>query len=71
MTVTKRLSTLLLSIILLAALVMVTGCDWSAMWDLRRAEKILKKAEKLNAEFWDFNRRRTPTARLRKPSMKA
>lgn len=29
-----------------------TGCDFSSMSDLRRAEKQLKKAEDLNAEFW-------------------
>ncbi len=29
-----------------------SGCDWSARWDLKRAEKALKKADKLNAEFW-------------------
>tara|TARA_B100002003_G_C13709084_1_gene356002 strand:- start:74 stop:424 length:351 start_codon:yes stop_codon:yes gene_type:complete len=27
------------------------GCDWSAKWDLRRAEKVLNKAAELNAEF--------------------
>jgi len=31
---------------------MLNGCDWSARWDLKRAEKALKKAESLNAEFW-------------------
>ena len=28
------------------------GCDFSAMWDLRKAERALKRADKANAEFW-------------------
>ena len=40
-------------IICLAALfVSLAGCDFSARWDLRRAEKALKVADKENAEFW-------------------
>ena len=31
---------------------LTTGCDWSAMWDLRKAEKALRRADKVNAEFW-------------------
>ncbi|MFC2150760.1 hypothetical protein ACFLQV_04590 [Calditrichota bacterium] len=30
----------------------LSACDWSAMWDLRRAEKMLKRADKANSEFW-------------------
>ncbi len=56
MTGNKKLQTLLLTILLLAASVISSGCDWSAMWDLKRAEKILKQAEKLNAEFCGFDR---------------
>ncbi|MBT3232440.1 MAG: hypothetical protein HN356_06445 [Calditrichaeota bacterium] len=33
-------------------LIAFNGCDWSARWDLKRAEKALMKADKLNAEFW-------------------
>jgi len=29
-----------------------SGCDWSARWDLRKAERALKRADKANAEFW-------------------
>ncbi len=28
------------------------GCDYSARSDLRKAEKLLKEADDLNAEFW-------------------
>lgn len=28
------------------------GCDWSAYPDLRRAEKVLKEADRLDAERW-------------------
>lgn len=34
----------------------LVGCDWSARWDLKRAEKILKRAEDLNAEFCGLDR---------------
>ena len=30
----------------------LSGCDWSAMWDLKKAERALKRADKANAEFW-------------------
>lgn len=33
-------------------ILLLSGCDWSANWDLRRAEKALTRADKLNAEFW-------------------
>ena len=45
----KKLLLSSLSILLLFAL---TSCDWSARWDLKRAEKALSYADKLNAEFW-------------------
>ena len=32
------------------SLISLSGCDWSAMWDLRRAEKILNEADALNAD---------------------
>jgi hypothetical protein len=28
------------------------GCDWSAKWDLRQADKALKEADKHHAEVW-------------------
>jgi hypothetical protein len=31
---------------------LATGCDWSARWDLRKAEKALKRADKANASHW-------------------
>ena len=31
---------------------LMTGCDWSASWDLRKAEKALKRADRANAQFW-------------------
>ncbi len=48
----KRQVYLVLSIILFGVMVLSTGCDWSARWDLRRAEKAMKQADKANAEFW-------------------
>ena len=40
--------------LLLAGLFTLTfiSCDWSARRDLKRAEKALNYADKLNAEFW-------------------
>ncbi len=29
-----------------------SGCDWSARWDLRQADKALKEADKHHAEVW-------------------
>ncbi len=40
------------SIVLIVTIILVSGCDWSASWDMRRAEKALKRADKVNAEFW-------------------
>ncbi len=31
---------------------MLSGCDFSSTWDLKRAEKEMKKADEVNAEFW-------------------
>jgi len=33
-------------------LLAVSGCDWSAKWDLRQADKALKEADKHHAEVW-------------------
>ena len=38
-------------IVCLALVTIFSGCDWSAKWDLRRAEKVLNHATELNAEF--------------------
>lgn len=38
--------------ILVPVIILIASCDWSARWDLRRAEKALKRADKVNAEFW-------------------
>lgn len=46
-------SVFLLPVILLfGSLLLLTGCDFSARWDLRRAEKMLKEADKWNAQHW-------------------
>lgn len=37
---------------MVTAAILAGGCDWSAQWDLRRAEKALKEADALNAEHW-------------------
>lgn len=36
----------------IAILLAVSGCDWSAKWDLRQADKALKEADKHHAETW-------------------
>jgi len=33
-----------------ACLLSISGCDWSARWDLRRAEKVLDEASALQAD---------------------
>lgn len=38
-------------LLITCAIVCIIGCDWSATWDLRRAERVLIKAASLNAEF--------------------
>ena len=43
---------ILLVALLAAATVSLSGCDVSARWDLRRAEKLLHQCDDLNAEFW-------------------
>jgi len=43
----KRLMLVLLVVVLATA-----GCDFSARRDLKRAEKALRQADELNAEFW-------------------
>ncbi len=35
-----------------ASLLILSGCDWSAKWDLRQADKALKEADKHQAETW-------------------
>jgi len=47
-----RTSKNLLLIIGLIALSTTTGCDWSARWDLRQADKALQEADKHHAEVW-------------------
>ena len=39
-------------LISMTAVILITlaGCDWSAKWDLRRAEKVLNEAAALNAD---------------------
>ena len=39
-------------LLLFCLVISLTGCDFSARWDLKRAEKALKAADKANAEFW-------------------
>jgi len=39
-------------LLLLFLFIPLTSCDFSARWDLKRAEKALKEADKANAEFW-------------------
>ena len=41
-----------ISVVIIALLFLMVGCDFSARWDLRKAEKALKAADKANAEFW-------------------
>lgn len=52
MSLRKLLCNLTIILISFVSLVFFTSCDWSARWDLRRAEKALNKCDKLNAEFW-------------------
>lgn len=42
---------ILIFLLLFLTLLHAGGCDWSAMWDLRRAEKILNEAAACDAEF--------------------
>ncbi|MCF7811334.1 hypothetical protein K9N50_10155 [bacterium] len=41
-----------LVVLLLGFVFISSGCDWSARWDLRKAEKALRRADKVNAEHW-------------------
>ncbi len=36
----------------IAFLLVISGCDWSAKWDLRQADQALKEADKHHAEVW-------------------
>ena len=47
-----KLITILMPLILICFGFALFGCDFSARWDLRKAEKALKEADKENAEFW-------------------
>jgi len=47
-----RIPAVLIVSVLLAAAMVLSGCDVSARWDLKRAEKALKAADDANAEFW-------------------
>ncbi len=42
----------IISAVMIVLLLLIAGCDFSARWDLRQAEKALKAADKANAEFW-------------------
>ncbi len=48
----RQLTLLVIPLILICLAVTLTGCDFSAHWDLKRAEKALKEADRANAEFW-------------------
>ncbi len=48
----RRLILLFPVVIMFTLSIIITSCDFSALWDLRRAEKALKRADKANAEFW-------------------
>jgi len=39
-------------VLLLISGSLLTSCDFSARWDLRRAEKMLHEADKWNAQRW-------------------
>jgi len=43
---------LIIPAFLFIVLTLATGCDWSARWDLKRAEKAIRNADNANAEFW-------------------
>jgi len=43
---------LILSTVLFATVMLFIGCDFSARGDLKRAEKAIKEADKVNAENW-------------------
>ncbi len=48
----QQLIVILMPIILICFGLSLIGCDFSARWDLKRAEKALKEADRENAEFW-------------------
>lgn len=48
----QQLIVILMPIILICFGLSMIGCDFSARWDLKRAEKALKEADRENAEFW-------------------
>ncbi|MCF7811333.1 hypothetical protein K9N50_10150 [bacterium] len=48
----QRSGFVLISVFLFTSILLSTGCDWSARWDLRKAEKAIKQCDKVNAEFW-------------------
>lgn len=47
-----RTSTIIFLLSAFITLATLTGCDWSAKWDLRQADKALKEADKHHAEVW-------------------
>ena len=47
-----KFTVILSSLLCLAFVLTLTGCDFSARWDLKRAERALKTADKANAERW-------------------
>lgn len=44
----QNITLCILSILLLS----LSGCDWTARWDLRQADKALKEADLHHAEVW-------------------
>ncbi len=49
---TLKSNRLILMMVIFSGALLISSCDFSALWDLRRAEKALKRADKANAEFW-------------------
>lgn len=48
----KKQKAIALLSILLVVITVFSGCDFSAKWDLKRAEKALNGADKYKASFW-------------------
>ena len=48
----SKCNIILSSVLFFAFVLTLTGCDFSARWDLKRAEKALNEADRVNAEHW-------------------